>query len=434
MKFYGREAELETLEQNRAQSVQTAACTVLTGRRRIGKTALLLEAIKDTRYLYLLVCRQPEPLLCAEFQRQAETVLGLRIVSSINRFRDLFEELLRRAQTEPYTLVIDEFQELERINPAIPGECKSLWDRYKDRAKINLIASGSMHYGGEPFPGGGASHIHLRPFTAAAIQRILKQYNRACTAEDLLCLYMISGGVPRYIALLMDSGAVTAYRMLQMTARPDSPFLNEGRELLVAELGRDYGTYFSILRLIAAGTNSQSGIDSIIGKNTGAYLANLEREYSLITKIKPLFSRPESRDGRWKIDDLYLRFWFRFIYPNQSLIETGQNALLLKIIKRDYEAYSGLILEDYFHDKLSRENEAATVGSFWSRTGEHAIALIVLNDSAKTALAAEIKRNPKKIQLAALQEKTARIGNHLAGYTVEYRGLSMEDIMEDMLL
>jgi AAA+ ATPase superfamily predicted ATPase len=442
MKFYDRKEELESLDRSRERSQKTSSFTVLVGRRRVGKTALILESLKkqyaaaNQRYLYLFVSRQSESLLCARFQEEAEAALGLKIFGLIGRFRDLFEQLLRYAGQEPYTLVIDEFQELERVNPAIFSEIQDLWDRYKDQIKINFIVSGSVYsmmtrifeYDKEPLFGRQTSRLHLRPFRLSVIKKILKDNNPAYTAEDLLCLYMISGGIPKYLELLMDGGAVNTETMLAMISRADSPFINEGKELLVSEFGRDYGIYFSILCLIAQGKNSQREIDSIIGRNTGAYLVNLERDYSLLTRIKPLFSKPETRNSRWKITDQYLRFWFRFIFPNQSMVETGQTGLLLKLIKKNYEQYSGIVLEDYFREKISEESPVTIIGSYWDRKGENEIDIIALNELDKTALVAEVKRNAKKINLSSLSLKTEKLQGELKGYTLRYQGLSMDDM------
>jgi AAA+ ATPase superfamily predicted ATPase len=442
MKFYDREEELAALVRSNELSQKTGSFTVLVGRRRVGKTALVLEALKKKRagskgrYLYLFVVRQSEALLCSRFQEEAAAALGLKIFGSIKRFRDLFEQLLGFALTMPYTLVIDEFQELERVNPAIFSEIQDLWDRYKNRAKINFIVSGSVYsmmtrifeHEKEPLFGRQTSRLHLRPFHTRIIKHILKDHNPAYTAEDLLCLYMVSGGIPKYIELLMDGGAVNAEAMLAMITRADSPFINEGKELLVSEFGRDYGVYFSILQLVAHGKNSQQEIDSIIGRNTGAYLVNLERDYSILTRNKPLFSKPESRNNRWVINDQYLRFWFRFIYPNQLMIETGQNGLLLELIKKNYEQYSGRVLEDYFKAKTAEESGVTAIGSYWDRKGENEIDLIALNDLEKTALIAEVKRNAKKISLSSLEAKVEKLRGELAGYTLKYQGLSMEDM------
>ena len=141
-----------------------------------------------------------------------------------------------------------------------------------------------------------------------------------------------------------------------------------------------------------------------------------------------MFSKPESRKARWSLNDNYLRFWFRFIYPNQSLIEMGKYDLLRETIDKNYEQYSGFILEKYFRAKMAEEERITAIGSYWDSKGENEIDLIALNDLDKTAIVAEVKRNPKKIDMALLQAKADSIKKELAKYEVELRGLSMNDI------
>ena len=436
MKFYNRTEELAALARTLEQSKKNACFTVMVGRRRIGKTSLLLESVKGQKYLYLFVSRKSEPLLCEQFQQEATNALGLQIFGTITRFKDLFEQLLIFATKEHYTLIIDEFQEFDNVNSSIFSDVQNLWDQYKDKAKINFIASGSIYSmmmkifenRKEPLFGRLTSKITLQPFVVSVIKEILADYNPTYTSEDLLCLYMLTGGVPKYIDLLMEAGAVTKDKILDMVTRSDSPFIGEGKELLITEFGKEYGTYFSILQLIASGKTVQSEIDSIINKNTGAYLVNLETEYSLIKKNKPTFSKPNSRKNRWSFNDNYLRFWFRFIYPNQSLIEMGKYDLLREYIDKNYEQYSGLLLEKYFRAKMAEEERVTNIGSYWDNKGENEIDLIALNDLDKTAIIAEVKRNPKKIDMIVLQKKADSIKKELAKYDVELRGLSMNDL------
>ncbi|MBS4764591.1 ATP-binding protein [Alistipes sp. kh20] len=435
MKFYNRIQELEILGRTWEQSKQSACFTVMVGRRRIGKTSLLLESVKGTKYLYLFVSRTSEPLLCEQFQKDAAQALGIQIFGTITRFRDLFEQLLIFGTKEHYTLIIDEFQEFANVNSSIFSEIQNLWDQYKGRVKINFIASGSIYSmmmkifenRKEPLFGRLTSKITLQPFAVRVIKEILNDYNPKYTSEDLLCLYMLTGGVPKYIALLMEAGATKKNKMLDMVTSPDSPFIGEGKDLLVSEFGKEYGTYFSILQLIASGKNTQSEIDSVIGKNTGAYLANLEREYSLITKNRPMFSKPESRKNRWSLNDNYLRFWFRFIFPNQSLIEMGKYDMLREVIDRGYEQYSGLILEKYFRAKIAEEKRITGIGSYWDNKGENEIDVIAINDLDKTAIAAEVKRNSNKIDMNILQSKVHSV-KELAKYEIELQGLSLENM------
>lgn len=436
MKFYDRRTEMALLNATWEQSKRSACFTVMVGRRRIGKTALLLESFKENKYLYLFVSRRNEALLCAQFQNDAEKALGLRLFGNITQFRDLFEQLMIYATKENVTLIIDEFQEFERVNPAIFSDIQNLWDQYKQDAKINFIVCGSIYSmmmklfedTKEPLFGRLTSKIILKPFSVSVIKEILGDYNAHFTPEDLLCLYTLTGGVAKYITLFMEAGATTVKQMLQYVTRPDSPFLGEGKELLIAEFGKEYGTYFSILQLIASGKTSQAEVDSIIGKNTGAYLVNLEKNYSLISKNKPLFSKPESRKARWVIIDNYLRFWFRFIVPNQSLLEMGRHDLLREYIENNYVQYSGLLLEKYFREKMAERERVTEIGNYWDTKGQHEIDLIALNTLDKTATVVEIKRNPQKINLSALKEKATVIHKELSPYKVEFKGLSMEDM------
>ena len=436
MKFYDRTYELETLAQIEKQSAETACFTIMVGRRRIGKTALLLHSAAGKRMLYLFVSRNSEAVLCSQFQQQAYEALGLQIYGNISRFADLFEHLLIFAQQEHYTLIIDEFQDFDTINRAIFSEIQNLWDRYKDRVKLNFIACGSIYSlmmkifenNKEPLFGRLTSKINLKPFTISVIKDILKDHNPSYTSDDLLFLYTLTGGISHYIALLMNAKAVTSKKMLDFVTRSDSPFLNEGKELLVSEFGRDYSTYFSILQLIAAGKTTQSEIDGVIGKNTGAYLVNLENQYSLIVKNKPMFSKPESRNAHWGIGDNFLRFWFRFIYPNQALIEIGKFDLLKLYITNNYEQYSGLLLEKYFRQKFAEEETITAIGNFWDKNGKNEIDLIALNDFDKTATIAEIKRNPKKISLQTLAMKTVAVQKQLAKYELSLKALSLNDM------
>lgn len=436
MRFYDRINELRILAQIERQSLETSCFTVMVGRKRIGKTHLLLRASEEQKMLYLFISRNSEAVLCSQFQKQASEVLDLQIYGAIHRFSDLFEQLLIYAQNNHYTLIIDEFQDFDHVNRTVFSEIQNLWDRYKDKIKLNFIVCGSIYSmmmkifenNKEPLFGRLTSKITLKPFTIKVIKEILKDYNADYNSEDLLFLYTLTGGISHYIALLMDAKATTFQKMLDFVVRPDSPFLSEGKELLVSEFGRDYSIYFSILQLIASGKTKQSEIDSIIGKNTGAYLANLEKQYSLIVKGKPMFSKPESRNTHWHIDDNFLRFWFRFIFPNQALIEMGKFDLLKLYITHNYDQYSSLILEKYFRQKFAEEETITAIGHFWDNHGENEIDLIALNDFDNTATIAEIKRNPKKISLSNLEMKTTVIQKQLAKYDVSLTGLSLDDM------
>jgi AAA+ ATPase superfamily predicted ATPase len=386
--------------------------------------------------LYLFVSRKTESLLCSEFQQEAETVLGLRIYGAVTRFRDLFEQLLLYSEHEAFTLILDEFQEFARVNPSVFSDMQNIWDRHRERAKLNLIVCGSVYSlmvklfedQNEPLFGRLTSKLTLRPFRPSVLKEILSDARPGWKPDDLLCLYMLSGGLPQYIHWLLAADAADTDNMLRAVSSPGSPFISEGKDLLISEFGKEYGTYFSVLQLIAAGKTSQSEIDSVIGKNTGAYLQTLEQSHNLIARNRPLFSKPGSRNAKWKIQDPWLRFWFRFIYPRQALVEANRFDLLLEWIRRDYAQFSGQTLEQYFRAKIEEEGRMTRIGGYWDNKGQNEIDIVALNELDRRALVAEVKRNPQRIDLEKLKAKAEHILPQLAGYEVEYRAFSMEDM------
>ena len=437
MKFYDREKEIEILRKNWEKSAKRSLFTVMIGRRRIGKTMLLLKTEQEQKMLYLYVSKDNERVLVEKFQKAADEVLGLHIYGHLESFAQFFEQIMEYGKEHHFTIVFDEFQNFLKVNPAIPSHIQDIWDRYHESTTVNLVACGSIYSmmhkifdnDDEPLYGRKDCEIRLKPFRISVIKEILHDYNPSYTSEDLLCLYMLTGGVAKYIALLMDAGATDKESMLKWVTGVESPFLSEGREIVLSEFGKDYANYLSILQLVAGGMTVQNQIDNIIGKNTGTYLKRLEEDYNYVSKLAPMFSKPGSRNLRWSVEDCFLRFWFRFILPNQALIERERNDLLLEIVERDYNDYTGLVLEQYFRHKISEEERVTLVGNYWDRKGMNEIDLIALNDIDKTALIAEVKRNPDRYDPKLLQEKYDTIRSNFGKYKdVQLKGLSMQDM------
>ena len=437
MKFYDRQTELEILNRNWTNTTERSMLTVLTGRRRVGKTALLTRGVgQEQPFLYLYVSKDNERILTRKFQAEAEKILGLHIFGQAETVAQLFEEIMRFGESNHFSLVMDEFQNFIRVNPAIPSHIQDIWDRYHNRSHVNLVACGSifnmMHRifdnDDEPLYGRQDCRINLLPFRISVLKEIIRDHNPSYTAEDLLCLYTLTGGVAKYVSWLMDAGATTKEKMLQWVTQAGSPYLNEGTELIMSEFGKGYANYLSILQMIAGGMTSQSEIDSVIGKNTGSYLNNLEEDYNYIHRRLPLFSKPGSRNQRWEIEDCFLRFWFRFIVSHQSLVEMERNDLLLEIIQQGYTQYSGIVLEQYFRQKWMEEQRVTQVGNYWDRKGENEIDLIAINDIDKTAVFAEVKRQSRKLNMQELERKVQSVRPYLANYSLQLIGLSMDDM------
>lgn len=437
MRFYDRKSELALLQSNEKQSFETAVFTVLMGRRRVGKTSLVTQSLVGKEYAYLFVSKDSEALLCQNFQKELESQIGLTVYGEVSRFKDLFEVVMREAQRRHLTIVLDEFQTLYKINPSIYSDMQNVWDRYKQTAKINLIVLGSVQTlmkrifedEAEPLYGRPTSKFVLRPFTVEVLKEILHDANPNCSAEDLLCLYMITGGVAKYIELLVDAKCCTKEKMINYVCRQDSYFLTEGKDLLNQEFCGEFSTYFSILQLIAMGKTKRSEIDSTLHKDTGTYLQNLEGRYELISRMKPLLARQNGKVTAYEIRDNFLRFWFRFIYPYQSLIERNLFSLLHGNITKNYEGFTGRTLERYFQDKVMETGQFTQVGNWWDRKGENEIDLIAINEFDRTGIAAEIKRNVYKISMTKLQQKIDMLPKKDFGeYQLQLRSFSLDDM------
>ena len=439
MKFYNRENEISELGKIQERSLRNAQLTVLTGRRRIGKTHLLLQSNRTKPSLYFFVARKSESFLCQDFQYEIEQKLGVKIFGELTSFGKLFEYLMIYSKKEPFTLIIDEFQEFFQIAPSVYSEMQHYWDLHKDKSRINLIVCGSVvslihrifENSNEPLFGRATSLIHIRPFKISVIKQILTEHYQGWTNEDLLALYAFTGGVPKYIQMFMDSGAYSKEAMIDLMISENSLFIMEGKNILVEEFGKEYATYFTILSAIARGENTRARIEAIVKREIGGYLTKLDRDFNLISKSTPIFSKVETKNVRYSITDNFLTFWFRFIYKYSYMVEIGAFDELKDIIMRDYNTFSGLILERYFKSRIIEEKGITHIGGFWDRKGETEIDLISVNQLKKRAEFIEVKRNEDNINLSKLREKGYHFMNktgELKDYKIKFKGLSLKNI------
>ena len=437
MKFYNREEEISILQDNENLSEKNAMFTVLSGRRRVGKTSLVTKAFEGKPFAYLFVSKDSEAILCGKFQQALEEQLGIQVYGQLAHFRDLFEVIMRESQKRHFTVVFDEFQNLYKVNSAIFSEIQDIWDRLHRESHINLITMGSIRSlmkrifedENEPLYGRPTSKFTLRPFTIQVLKQIFRDHAPNYRNEDLLCLYMITGGVAKYVELLMDAGCYTKEKMLNYVCRRDSYFLTEGRDLMNQEFSDESATYFSILQLIANGLNRRSDIDGATQKDMGTFIQNLEKNYGLVSRLKPILSKPNSKTSTYEISDPFLRFWFRFVCPYQSLVERGQLSLLKQNMVRGYEQFTGHTLEQYFQALVMENGQYTMVGNWWDRKGENEIDLIALNEFDHTGIVAEVKRNPNKISISDLQRKMENLPvSEFGRYKLELRALSMDDM------
>jgi AAA+ ATPase superfamily predicted ATPase len=436
LKFYNREKEIALLEKIRQKSAETAQMTFVVGRRRIGKTSLLANSFTGKKMVYFFVEKKNEALLCEEFIEEIQNKLGVTVFGTMKTFKEIFGYLMNLSEKESFTLLVDEFQEFRNINPAIYSEMQNVWDKYKNNSRLNLILCGSVYSlmkqifesSKEPLFGRATARLHLKAFDIKTIKEIIADHYPKFTNEDLLAFYLFTGGVAKYVELLVDANVFTVKKIVNEIFSENSLFLNEGKNILIDEFGRDYGNYFSILMLIASSKTSRSEMESIMGTTLGGYLDRLENEFGLITKIRPVLSKPAGKAVKYRINDNFLNFWFRFIYKYRGAIEMGNFDYVKNIINRDYNTYSGQILERYFREKISTEENLSQIGSYWESGNQNEIDIVALNEYEKKAIIAEVKRQEKHIDLDILRKKTENLAVNLKGYTIDFRGLSMENM------
>jgi uncharacterized protein len=439
MEFFNRESEIEKLASIKKASENIAQMTVVTGRRRIGKTQLLLAATKNDTTLYFFVAKKSEQFLCQDFVEEVKTKLSVNIFGEINSFTKLFEYLIDLSKQTNFTLIIDEFQEFYNINSSVYSDMQRIWDLNKNTSKMNLLLSGSVYslmhkifenYK-EPLFGRANNHLKIKPFKTNVLKDILGKYSAKYKNEDLLALYLFTGGVAKYVQLFMDNGAYTKDKMIDYLIQEDSILIGEGKNILIEEFGKEYAIYFSILTCIAKGDNSRAKIEAAVNKEVGGYLTRMERDFGIISKAIPMFSKSETKNVRYIIEDNFLNFWFRFIYKYSHMIEIGAFTELKAIINRDYDTYSGIILERYFKAQRMEMGGYTQIGSYWDRKGTVEIDFIGINEITKTAEFVEIKKNKNKISTEKLIGQSTKIVADLgvlSNFNLIFNEWSLEDM------
>lgn len=435
MKFYDRKAEISALRQIEKRSAEYSQMTILTGRRRIGKTTLVKKAFQNIPFVYFFVGKKSESLLCKEFAEIIREELH-EDIGDFTSFSRLFAVAMGISKRKNYTLVLDEFQNLKYANEALFSEIQNVWDSNKDEGKINLVICGSIYSKmrkifddkDEPLYGRATARFKIMPFNIATLKEILSDFNPSYTHDDLLCLYMITGGVAKYVEQLMICGAYTRNDMIRSSVSFGSYFIDEAKEMLSDEFGKDYGNYFSILSALASGNTTRGEIKSYTGVEPGGFLDNLEKDYDIVNKRRPYLSGDNSRKVRYAISDNFLNFWFRFIYKYRSAVEIQNMSYVQDKIFADYETYSGFVLEKYIRQQYVETGKYNIVTNYWRKDETDEIDLVAVNEIDKKIVIGEVKRNPDKIDLKVLEGKSTGIVNHHKGWDIDFKAISLSDM------
>ena len=280
----------------------------------------------------------------------------------------------------------------------------------------------------EPLFGRADFKVLLKPLKVNVLKEIL-QDNNSYTKENLLDLYTITGGVAKYLELLVLYEAFTLEDMISEIVSPNSLFLDEEKNRLIEEFGKEYMTYFSILSLMAASKTSRSEIESVLQRNISGYLERLDKDYDVIKPLKPINAKPNAKTQKYEIVDNFINFWFRFIYKYQSIIEAGNYAALREIILRDFSSYKGKYLEKLFREMFVDAALYTQIGNYWERGNKNEIDIVGINELKKELDMYEVKLNPQKLNKNELILKSANLIQEYKDYKIEYKLLSLDDLL-----
>lgn len=441
MKFYNRKDEIAELKRIQEKAFSSRSrMTIITGRRRIGKTSLALRATQGEQpVVYLFVSRKNEAALCAEFLELVSSQLGIHTPRGVASFRELFYFLMETGKSIKYTLIIDEFQEFANINQSVFSDMQNIWDTYRNDTHVNLLLMGSVYsmmhrifesYH-EPLFGRADSILRLSGFGTDTLKEIIADYRPGYSNDELLALFTITGGVPKYIELLCEDTDLSVDGLLDYIVRENSLFVNEGRTLLIEEFGKDYGMYFSVLSCIASGVNTQGEIEAALGGATvSGHLKRLIEDYSIIRRVRPILAKQLSHNVRYEITDNFLKFWFNYFHRHQTLVELRNFEVLRTIIKNDYTTFSGHALEKWFMMKMMESHRYTNLGGWWEKGGaENEIDIVGLTTEKNHAVAVEVKRQRRNFKPELLKAKVEHLKTKvLSGYTVEEKVMTLEDM------
>ena len=415
MKFYSREKELSRLNRLFAEGKVQAHLFVLSGRRRVGKTSLIRHFAENRRdFVYLFVSKKKPHLLLAEFSEILAEHIPILNSVSINSFDSLFTILFEEMSKQPLYIMIDEFQNFQQVDESVFSVLQNLWDKYQDRAKGAIICVGSVQtlmrdiFEGEKEPlfNRASIYMSLKPLSVETVAQILAD-NGVDVAKSLLFYHTLFGGVPKYYAIL------NRYKLFHATNKAvisrlfceqDALLQQEGRDLLIEEFGKNYHLYFSILQTVAGGVTQMGQIADKTGININSiskYLDELVSEYGVLERRSPVTATTKDhKGGRYHIADQFLKFWFRYLHKNQTLVEIGATERLADKIDEDLTNFEGWIFEGMVREILISRNNASVVpflfdniSGFWDKSGKVEIDIVAIDGDKENIFFGECKLN-----------------------------------------
>ena len=418
--FVDRELEMETLQNEYERD--GSALVILYGRRRVGKTTLISEFIKDKKALFFLASEESEAQTRNAFKEKVADFIDSDLLRSaeIKSWDVLFKSIMDTSFDSKPVIVLDEFQYLGKANPAFPSIFQRIWEEIlKDKSVmvilcgslISMMESQTLAYG-SPLYGRRTAQIRLKQIPFVYYHEFFPGKSR----KELIEMYAVTGGVPKYIELFSESKDI--YSAIQKCVLNRSGYLYDEPRFLLRQEVSEVGSYFSIIKAIAAGNSKLSAISSVLeikATSLTKYLKTLidldilEREVPVTEE-----SLEKSKKGLYKIKDNCLRFWFAFVYPNMSFIESGHSCIVMNKIKKSLvKNHIAFVYEDVCKERMWDLNAEGAwpfnftkIGRFWDSKVE--IDIVALDPEGKNLILGECKYWTDPVGVSVLRDLEAK--------------------------
>jgi hypothetical protein len=388
--FINRVSELAILE--KMYHSDKAELFILYGRQRVGKTEFLSNFCKDKKSIFFLCDLGSEILLRTSLSFTINQVLfGTdRIHAVFNTWEDVFQALGKAAEGERLVVVLDEFPNLVSAHQTVFPALLNLWNKLLQHTNILLILSGSevgmmekivqqLQIG---ISENRTKHYFLEPFSFKQARLFFQNYEE----QDQVRAYATYGGTPAYLSVI-DPQTSLQENILNTILNRETFLYDEARYVLQQEI-REPRQYFAILHAIATGKTRLNEIKQATGMDGAHVYLDALRNLHLIERIVPVTeSQPDkSRRGLYRIKDHYLRFWFRFVLPNRSLLERAVGRLVLETqILPEIDHFSALAFEEICHQYFWYIGITGrlpffpqSIGKWWDN--QNKIDLVILGD------------------------------------------------------
>lgn len=428
--FIGRERELQEL--NRLFESDRFEFAVIYGRRRVGKTALITQFIRDKDAIYFMGVESSSKQNLENLSKSIiEYSSGIEADTSFLSFQAALEYVFKLAETKRLILVIDEYPYVARASKSLASTLQMLIDRYRDSSKLMLILCGSsMSYMEDqvlaykaPLYGRRSAQFKILPFNFSETCRYFPHFS----PEEKALMYGIVGGTPQYLLQMNDRLSIEE-NIKNTFLNPNSAIYEEPSSLLKQEV-REPSIYNAIITAVATGASRMAEISAKVGEDTSicsVYIKNLTT-LGIIRKESP-YGEKSSRRTIYSIEDNMFRFWYRFVPENNSIIARGAVDLAYKRIEPNLPRYMGHVFEDictqYLWSLLLHGKspvDFSEIGRWWGtdpRTKSQTEIDIMAEQDRHIALFGECKWTNEKVDLDVLETLVER--SHLFHYEQNY--------------